>query len=192
MIPLTEEEAQRAAEYQMSILSDPEYIEEKIAADEKFKEQSFGACLGVVVVFFVVTLLSIVLISIASHKKKGHLFTASAPVEQSVGSPSDLFPQVLGSLNKGAVSNISSPGNNTKIYHCSYGDQLQVYALPTPEVTNQSLISFRLIVSAVTVQTTPPLVSQEVHTKNAYYDIIGANGGLVGESTQRLISTISR
>jgi hypothetical protein len=179
----------RAAEYQLEKLKDPEFIEKKTEEDEKFKEQSFGACVSVVAVVFVVFCLSCVFIFVAAREKthRQKLAFAQMPVSPT-GNITNLLPLTLGDLQRQQVGEISQPDTSTPIIHAKYGDHILIYALPLSNSTRESLSSFRLAISAIDNQTTPPLVSQEVRGKLGYYAIIGADGGLVGDVAQRLVN----
>jgi hypothetical protein len=188
LLTLTEEEAARAAEFQIERLKDPEYLEEKCVEDERFKEQSFGACLGVVAVLIAVVVISGVFVTIAAHEK--HKQSARQHLgAQAIPDSNGILPQSLGDLNCEQIGSISQAGMSQPILHAKYGDNILVYALPAADITAVGLAEFRLAVSAVDNQTAPPLISQEVRGKRADYAIIGSNGGLVGDVAQRFVNS---
>ncbi len=186
---LNEEEAALAAEVQIERLKDPAFLDRKAQEDEQFKEQSFGACFVVLCLTTTVAILSIALILVAAHQHSNKRVIARIP---SSPSASKLLPMTIGNLHRDSYTILTEPGNGPSFAHGSYSGQIQIYALPNSETTSQALSSFRLAVSMVCSQTTPPMVSQEVHTNTAYYAIIGANGGLVGDASQKLTNEADR
>jgi hypothetical protein len=185
------EEASRAAQYQIDRLKNPEFLAVKQEEDERFREQSFGACLSVICLLILVATVSGVLI-VAAHRSRmtpPHVvqrFATGPPAPDS--SSLSMLPPRLGDLERGQVGTILQPTGNVPILHARFGNDILLYALPATGASPQSLASFRLAISAIDSQTDPPLVSQEVRGKRAYYAIIGANGGLVGDVTQRLVN----
>jgi hypothetical protein len=196
---LTEEEAIKAAEYQLERLKDPEYVELKAEDDERFKEQSFGACLTVVGLTLAVAIISLILITVTA-RHQGHLPQEIKPPVSGgslieinpISSDYSFLPHSIGGLSRGVVIALTQTGSNTPIFHCNYGDDIQIFVLPTLSVSQNALSGFRLVISAICSQTNPPLISQEVHFKNGYYDIIGSNGGLVGDTAQKLVDASSK
>ena len=186
---ISDQEAIRVAEFQLERLKDPTFVEQKTAEDEKFKEQSFGACLAVVAIGFLAIVVSLILISLATLHRHQREIELSHEVRSNLPT-GQYLPAALDNLSRGAITTISEPGSTVVLLHAVYGGQLQVYVLPEQGMTDKTLATYRLVVSAVCQQTTPPLVSQEVHSNTAYYDIIASNGGLVGDAAQKLLKEI--
>ena len=185
---LTEEQAVKAAEVQVERLKDPKYVERKVEEDERFKEQSFGACLGVLGLLAGVIVLSIILIAATARWRHSVFMPSTITNVQFGANQSDsLLPPLLDGLTRGAVMSEPVPNSQQPIYHAFYDQQIQLYVLSTNPLSTSSLNGLRQVVSAVCHQTMPPLISQEVHTKLAYYDIIGSNGGLVGNAAEQLL-----
>jgi hypothetical protein len=191
---LTDDEAITAVEYQLERMHDPDYVVRKTEEDEKFKEQSFGACLATLGLIVAVAFFSVILISAAQHRQVKHFRPTQSPLtaNNSNVDADGLLPGRVGNLTRGTVAAIKQSGAIDPILHATYSDQIQIYVLPITDMNAQSLNNFHLIVSAISGQTNPPFISQEIHGKLAYYDIIGANGGLVGDTTQRLVSVVAR
>jgi hypothetical protein len=170
-------------------LKEPEYVEQKKADDDRFKEQSFGACLGVLAITILVVIASAVLIGLAAHKRAAAHTVALRGVSQGGDSHMlPLLPRTLGDLHQESFAQIKEPGMAATIYRGSYGSDIQVFAVSTVGLSSQDLTTFRLAVSLICDKSTPPLVSQEVHCRSTYYAVIGADGGLVGDASQHLVN----
>ena len=192
---LTAEEANQAARAQIERLQDPEYVSLKSQDDERFKEESFGACLAVVGILTLALAVSLFLIYAAAHHKTiAAAFKAAnnRTLERPIANES-MLPMSLGNTERTNVTTImQSDENPVPLLHCLYGPSIQVYVLPATGANATTLGNFREIVQAVCIQTNPPFISQEVHGKLAYYDIIGANGGLVGDAAQKINSLVGQ
>jgi len=68
LVPVDDATAEELAAARREVVESPEFQEVKAADDERFKEQSFGACLGVVVITLVTLILAIVLIVLAARR----------------------------------------------------------------------------------------------------------------------------
>ncbi len=61
--------AEAFAEARAEVVQTPEFQAAKTADDERFREQSFGACLGVLAIFLVTAIAAVVLLVHAAHQK---------------------------------------------------------------------------------------------------------------------------
>ena len=154
LIPVDDATAQEMTDARREVEESTEFQEVKTADDERFYEQSFGACLGVVVITVVTLLLAIVIIVLAAHR---HAPTQSlkspAAVVRSQTEPQTTLPVAAARLDE-VLPPIFGPyrrtqadqatvltGTLTPISHAVYvrpgGLPLDVYALPagrpTPE-----------------------------------------------------------
>ena len=133
----------------------PEFQEVKAADDERFKEQSFGACLAVIAITVVTLILGIFLIVSGAHRRHQHALPTVARTAPPVPPPAalttlpvaaatldDVFPPTLGPYQRLARDQKTFlPSTLTPLFHAAYaqpgGRQLDVYAMPagrpTPE-----------------------------------------------------------
>ena len=70
LVPVDDETAQELTAARREVEESQEFQEVKAADDERFSEQSFGACLGVVVITLVTVILAIVLIVLAAQHRR--------------------------------------------------------------------------------------------------------------------------
>lgn len=187
---LTDDEAKSLSANVAQRRQDEEYVRQKALDDEHFKEQSFGGCFALLGVMAIACLLAIIFLCTASKHKAAH-HTPAGTIQQELPN-ADILPPTLGNLGRGQETMIAETGTPAQLLHCVYGTDIQVYAIPEKGITDKRLATFREIVRAVCVQTNPPLSNEEVHGKMAYYDIIGANGGLVGDTAERLNNLVGR
>jgi hypothetical protein len=61
-------------------MHDPDYVVRKTEEDEKFKEQSFGACLATLGLIVAVAFFSVILISAAQHRQVKHFRPTQSPL----------------------------------------------------------------------------------------------------------------
>ena len=134
----------------------PEFQAAKTEDDEKFQEQSFGACLGVLTLTLLTIIVAIVLIASAVHRQHSRTLRLSqtAAVPQQAGSLDvltqlpvaaasldDVFPEMLGSFHRvSRDQEIVLAGTLTHLFHAVYtdgGETLQAYAVPASLPTPQ-------------------------------------------------------
>jgi hypothetical protein len=147
----------------------PEFQEVKAADDERFKQQSFGACLAVIGITVLTLILGIILIVSAAHRRDHHAPPAvartapSAPVSTplttlpvAAATLDDVFPPALGPYQRLSRDRKTVlPATLTLLFHAVYalpgGRPLDVYALPAGRPTPE-MNEFRLGL-ALTAQT---------------------------------------
>ena len=155
LVPVDDETAQELTAARREVEESQEFQEVKAADDERFSEQSFGACLGVVVITLVTVILAIVLIVLAAQHRRP---AAKQPgltsvVVQVKAEPQttlpvaaatleEVLPPVVGPYQRTAADQATVlTGTLTPIFHAVYlrpgGQPLDIYALPagrpTPE-----------------------------------------------------------
>lgn len=158
----------------------PEFQAVKAADDERFKEQSFGACLAVVGITVLTLIVGIVLIVTAAHHRHAVLVGTppTAPLASSVpqtgGDPlttlpvaaaslDDVLPPQIGPYQRQARDQTTFlTGTLTSLFHGVYalphGKPLDVYALPAARPTPEQN-QFRLgLTLAVQVSGNRPLL----------------------------------
>jgi hypothetical protein len=135
-----------------SVVQTPEFQATKAVDDERFREQSFGACLGVAVIALVTVIVIAVVIGLAAHRNRQAsrpTHSTARPLPAASGVPVDLLttlPVAAATLNDvlpptvGPYQRVKSDqtitlsGTLTPLFHASYssrGETLQVYAVPT-------------------------------------------------------------
>ena len=163
----------------------PEFKETKARDDDRFREQSFGACLVVVglVIATLVIIMAVIGVSVQrEHRKHRSASTAARPAPQAAaavsandiltarpvaGSPiGDVLPPDLGKFHRIAFDqDVVLPGTFTPIFHGTYSTgpapptTIQVYAIPTGRPTDEQN-EFRLGVtlsSNIRAGASPPL-----------------------------------
>ena len=155
LVPVDDETAQELTAARREVEESAEFQEVKAADDERFSEQSFGACLGVVVITLVTLILAIVLIVLAAQHRRP---AAKLPGKPSAVTVSRAEPQTTLPVAAATLDEVMPPtigpyqcltadkatvltGTLTTIFHALYttpgGQPLDVYALPagrpTPE-----------------------------------------------------------
>ena len=173
---------------------DPEYARLKGAEDEQFKEQSFGACLAVVLVGIAVLVAAIVLLVVASRRPTPRLVDSSVSAPRTAGLqavlPSDfdiVIPRDLADAVRVSYdAAIALPGTTDLVYHGVYSDGAQVYAVTDPTVTDDQLATLQFAASIAAVQDPPPTILQEVVTSKAHYVVVGP-GRAVVDSIERAL-----
>jgi hypothetical protein len=155
LVPVDDETAQELTAARREVEESQEFQEVKAADDERFSEQSFGACLGVVVITLVTVIIAIVLIVLAAQHRRPAAKRSSIPAiaTQLKAEPQTTLPVAAATLNEvlppviGIYQRTSADqatvltGTLTTLFHAVYttpGKQpLDVYALPagrpTPE-----------------------------------------------------------
>lgn len=114
----------------------PEFQQAKAEDDEKFKEQSFGACFGVVLISLLTVVVIGVLIFIAVRRhsrpapRPSVAGTPAAPANTSdiltplpvaAASPDDLLPTTVGSFSRIEIDQaVTLPGTLTRVCHAAY------------------------------------------------------------------------
>jgi len=154
LIPIDDATAEEFAAARREVEETPEFQQVKAADDERFKEQSFGACLGVVAMTVVTVILAIVFIVLATHHTPVRNQRAQNPTPQNWGggsystlpvaaaTPNEVLPMAVGRYRRVSMdSGTVLTGTLTPLLHASYSSvgqsPLDLYALPagrpTPE-----------------------------------------------------------
>ena len=186
LAPLNERDASALIAQQDERALDPEFLKLKQADDEKFREQSFGACLGVGLVLTLMVVVSVVFVVVAAHRRSGtapiamttRRYEAQVRSLQSPGAqPADFdrfVPLRLADANRvTADSDLALPGGAAPIYHGQYANGCQVYGVPGRLPSDEQLGALRLAAAFVAEQQKPALIEQEVATAKAQYIVIG-------------------
>ena len=154
LVAVDDETAGELSAARAEVEQTPEFQQVKAEDDEKFREQSFGACLGVVVITVVTLILVGVLIAVGAHRHTAHTLPKPAPLRP-VAAPvleplttlpvaaatlEDVLPPGIGpyrrqTMDQGTVLT----GTLTPLFHAVYvapgGKTLDAYALPAARPT---------------------------------------------------------
>ena len=145
----TEEELSAArAEVERS----PEFQEAKLADDERFRQQSFGACLAIAALTLVTLIVAIVLLVSAAHHRSAHPAdiavtppVASEPLTTlpvAAATLGEVLPPDIRPFQRQSVdANTVLTGTLTSLFHGVYltplRKTLDVYALPSGRPTSE-------------------------------------------------------
>ncbi len=182
----------------------PEFQQVKAADDERFKEQSFGACLAVVGITFFTLVLGIVLIVSGAHSRHHYIAPAVARAAPQTTAPhalttlpvaaatlDDVFPPALGQYQRIASDQKTVlPSTLTVLFHAIYtqpgGKPVDVYAMPAGRPTSEGN-EFRLGL-AVAAQTSGDRPLLFFATEYWHFAALGAagDGGSPGEMRDAL------
>ncbi len=158
LVAVDDETAQELTEARAEVERTPEFASVKAADDERFQEQSFGACLGVLVITIITLVLAGTLIAVAAHRHHPptHALNAVRPVTAPpVGAPEplttlpvaaadldDVLPPTLGPYHRSERdADTVLTGTLTPLFHGVYARPgqaaLDVYALPSGRPTSE-------------------------------------------------------
>lgn len=180
LLVVDEATAEELSAARAAVEQSPEFQQAKAEDDEKFKEQSFGACFGVLLISLLTVIVIAVLIYAAAHRKPN---SAASPIKGSprisagtsdiltplpvaAASPDDLLPPTVGPFTRIEIDGfVTLPGTLTHVYHAAYipsaqaksrpkeAQTLDVYVLSTGRPTSEQ--SAFLAGVAITAQRGP-------------------------------------
>ncbi|BDI31402.1 hypothetical protein CCAX7_34530 [Capsulimonas corticalis] len=171
LITVDDETAREMAAVRAEIENSEEFQEAKEVDDEQFRQQSFGACLGVVGITFLTLIVAIVLIVVAV-KRYGHhpaaATRAAGPIAKGApGDPltelpvtgaklADVMPPKMAPFERTEMDQDTVlSGTLTPIYHAAYrqgaaaAPAIDLYAIPTGQPTPEQN-AFRTSIALVT------------------------------------------
>lgn len=136
----------------------PEFQEAKVADDERFREQTFGACVAVIAIAVITVIVIIVVISIAARRghhgakqygvaqtTNGVMATSmvDSPMPTAAASIDDLLPKTVGTFTRmESDSSVTLPGTMTHVFHGAYRaaiekEPLDAYVISTGASTSE-------------------------------------------------------
>jgi len=177
-----------------------EFQEVKAADDERFKEQSFGACLAVAAITLVTLSLGIVLIVSGAHRRNHHLppfVSRAAPLKPAPLTTLPVAAAIADEVLPPTVSpyqrlrrdqNIVLTGTLTPLFHAVYappgGKPLDVYALPAGRpTTEQNEYRLGLTLASQTGGVSRPLLF--FATEYWHFAVLAAPGDLAAPAAFR-------
>ena len=174
----------------------PQFKEVKAADDERFKHQSFGACLAVIAITIVTLILGIFLIVSGVRARHREAVPVIAHVAPSAPAPAalttlpvaaatldDVFPPALGPYQRLTRDQKTVlPSTLTVLFHATYalptGKPLDVYAMPAGRPTpEQNEFRLGLAVAAQTGGDRPLLFFATEYWRFAALGAAGATDG---------------
>ena len=195
LVAVDEATAEELAAARAQVEDTPEFQQAKAEDDERFQEQSFGACLGVIGITLATLILAVVLIAAAARH---HHQAAAVPVPAGRGGsvaaplpdPLTTLPVAAADLNEvmpstpGAWQRTQSdqelilPGTLTHLNHAVYraagGETLDAYALPAGQPTSeQNQFRLGLTLAAQMGKRPPPVFFA---TEYWHFAVVGPGG----------------
>lgn len=154
LVAVDEQTAEELSAARAEVERSPEFQETKLADDERFRQQSFGACLGIAALTLVTLVVVVVLlVSAAHHRTTAHpanIAVATAPVKDeplttlpvAAATLGEVLPPGIGPFQRQAIdANTVLTGTLTPLFHGVYqtpiGRLLDVYALPAGRPTSE-------------------------------------------------------
>lgn len=186
LVSVDEATAEELAAARAQVEETPEFQQAKAEDDERFKEQSFGACLTVIGITVATLILAVILIASAAHRrtvpKLSPVMASARPV--ALPEPLTTLPVAAAGLNdvmprrlaseRGPFQRMESdqdlilPGTLTPIFHAVYqsGDHqiLTAYAIPAGRPTseqNQFRLGITLAAQMDKAKATPDFFATE-------------------------------
>lgn len=157
-----------AAQVEMAA-SNPELAEAKAVEDEKYKEQAFGGCLGVVAIAVLTIIVAAIIIYTGMHRKMAQL-----PAQPTVSfeHPDSVLPvKLAGQARTSLKVQQKNPSIPFSVLRSSYGPDLDVFAAPAnlPPTEHEA---FRLLPSMTPGLDTASMKRDEIVTRGADYIVL--------------------
>lgn len=152
LVAVDEQTAEELSAARAEVERSPEFQETKLADDERFRQQSFGACLAIAALTLVTLIVAVVLLVSAGHHRASH--TASVPLTKAAANeplttlpvaaalPEEVLPLNIGPFTRQSVeANTVLTGTLTPLVHGVYRTAahqlLDAYALPAGRPTSE-------------------------------------------------------
>lgn len=219
LLTIDEATAEKLSAARAQVEQTPEFQAAKAADDEKFREQSFGACLGVALIFLATCVAVIVLLVHAVHREHRAarpaavtmsiarslpmLPVAAAPKEDVLPASVGLSPTVPMFTRASADDAVNLPGTLTRINHAVYADNAagvggsrpvpttDVYALRSGRPTSeQNVFRLGLTLAASAGSARRPLLFFD--TQYWHYAVTSDREGRNEAFAQALLAQMSR
>lgn len=194
LVTVDDATAEALAQARAEVVQTPEFQAVKAVDDERFREQSFGACLGVLAIFLVTAIATVALLIHAAHDKNRPARLARSPASAistltpamrlpalpvAAATRDDVLPANVGSYQRlRSDQAVNIPGTLTPIFHAQYGPAtppLEAYAVPadrpTPELNAFQLGLALASQSGARPAAAPPLFFATEHWR---YAVLGS------------------
>ena len=132
LVAVDEQTAEALSAARAEVERSPEFQETKLADDERFRQQSFGACLGIAALTLVTLIVAVVLLVSAAHHRAAHpasIAVATASVKEeplttlpvAAATPAEVLPPDVGPFSRQAAdANTVLTGTLTPLFHAVY------------------------------------------------------------------------
>lgn len=137
LVAVDEETADELAAARAEVEGSDEFKETKLADDERFRQQSFGACLGIAALTLLTLVVAVVLLVSAAHRKSAHPQTVVGPkvavvredplttLPVAAAGLEEVLPAQMGPFNRqSADANTVLTGTLTPLFHGVYSTQV--------------------------------------------------------------------
>ncbi|MDQ2798883.1 MAG: hypothetical protein M3Y13_04480 [Armatimonadota bacterium] len=192
LLLVDEATAEELSQARAQVERSPEFQEAKAEDDERFRQQSFGACLGVLGITLATVVLVIVLVSVGvrrSHHIR-HAIGPKTPVVVTTPAPplttlpvaaaslDDVMPAAIDTFKRTERDqDVSLPGTLTRVFHAAYqtpnGQTTDVYALPSGNPTSEQSVFQTGVTLAAQMQKRQTVFFA---TEHWHYAALGPNG----------------
>lgn len=185
LVEVDDDTAAEMAAARAAIERSPEYQAAKAEEDERFRHQSFQACLAVIAMAVLVAVFTVAIVVSAvrhRHHAGSHGVRIQASVPSTVAArPEDVMPAGIGDFKREKVDRPETlSGTLSLIYHAAYrpvdgAGSIDVYAIaydrPPAEIAR-----FRDVVQLAALAGAGQRSTVEVIAKPFVYEIVGAPG----------------
>ncbi len=155
LVAVDEATAEELSAARAEVERSPEFLETKAADDERFRQQSFGACLGIAALTLATLIAAIVLLVSAAHRHSLSHAGPSVPITVTAAKAEplttlpvaaagqdDVLPPTIGPYKRQSVdASMVLTGTLTPLFHGVYVTPTQtlldVYALPAGRPTSE-------------------------------------------------------
>ncbi len=191
LVAVDEATAEELAAARAEVERSDEFKETKLADDERFRQQSFGACLGIAALTLVTLIVAVILLVSAAHRKTALASRPAARVALSredplttlpvaAATPAEIFPPQLGAWARQSVDTETVlTGTLTPLVHGVYqeptGKRLDLYALPAGRPTSEQN-EFRLGVTLASQVGGPPRPTLFFATEYWHFAVLAPPG----------------
>jgi hypothetical protein len=183
--PLDPESAKALIAEQESRSTDPEYIAAKSVEDERYNEQSFAACSGIVLTVLATFVISIAIIVVAVHRDRHH--TPSAISATSAIRIDDALPANLaGQTRTEADDTLVLPGGANRVYHGEYGASVQLFVLESADMTDIRSSELVFAAQAAAAQHDAHWTTEQIQIGATVYVVIAASQSAAREAVDAL------
>ncbi len=153
LITVDEQTAEELSAARAEVEQSPEFRETKLADDERFRQQSFGACLAIAALTFVTLIVVVMLLVSAGHR---HMAQRTLPAAKlaaakdeplttlpvAAATPAEVLPPEIGPFSRQSVeADTVLTGTLTPLVHGVYQTAahqlLDIYALPAGRPTSE-------------------------------------------------------
>lgn len=176
LVAVDEQTAEELSAARAEVERSPEFQQAKLVDDERFRQQSFGACLGIAALTLVTLIVAVVLLVSAAHHRAAHpasIAVATASVKEeplttlpvAAATPAEVLPPDVGPFSRQAAdADTVLTGTLTPLFHAVYRE---VPLAPTTVQIGRETRKEKGTAST-TPTLTPPLLGAGGHLLDVY------------------------